>query len=422
MAWRICKLVMLAVVAVLAAGGGQAWARSPWRVARIAGSEGAGRVSEEPPALAVAPDGWAVLAWDGRHHKFVAVRPPGASRFGVARRFARGGAAPLAAAIDGRGQAVIAWVSADGDAVRAARVSVGGVGPAVRLSPLGANLEEGAPQVVLGPGGRAAVVWFMFQPAGAYVNLAPPGHGFGAPELMNVGSSVAHQGGRVSVFDGGLYTGFDSLGRLHVTWQETEGSLRGEVWSRAAVRGPARTLLPLATHDAETPPEALDIATLSSGAQLAIFGEEAGGVWLSRQAPGGIFGPLLAQSAIRGVSDAASAADGRVLLALGDDRLAVRKPGGRSFKPEASAQRGELRTLAIGVDGRYLAAWEATRGGRESGRLLVALGDDARLGRTTLITKENLDERISSAVTADGEALLAFETPHGVEVATRHGG
>ena len=409
---RIGGPIVLALVALIAAAAGNAWARSPWRLARIAGSAGAGLEGERPPVVAAAPDGWAILAWDGPHHTFVALRPPGAARFGAARRVGRGGAAPLGAAIDGHGRAVVAWLTTAEDAVRAVRVGPRGLGPVVRLSPLGANLSaEEAPQVTLGPGGRAAVVWFMFQPAGAYVNLAWPGHGFGAPQPIDELSSTIE----------GVFAGFDASGRLHITWQD-EGSLRGAVWSARGIRRAARTLLVRRGDLTERPPRALDVATLSSGAQLAILSGEPG-VWLSRGAPGGVFEPPFAPPAIERVRQAAVAADGWALLAGSAARhnaLSVCRPGGGCAGPQLGAWRGEeLRALAIGEQGEYVVAWEGVRGGHLSGRLRARVGNGRRLGGASLLSRENEDKQVSSAVTADGEILLAFETPHGVEIATR---
>ncbi|MHB1537828.1 MAG: NAD(P)-dependent oxidoreductase [Solirubrobacteraceae bacterium] len=304
---RFGGLVVVVVVVLLAASTGRALARSPWQVTRIPHSRGAASVGEHSPVVAAAADGWAVLTWDRRHHELVALKAPGASRFGVARAFARGGASELGAAVDGRGQAVVAWLSADEQAVKAVRVGVGGVGPVVRLSPLGANLQAvSAPLVAVGPGGRAAVLWLMYQPGGAYVNLAQPGHPLGAPQLVDASSGA----GGVE----GVYAGFDAAGRLHLSWQEAEGSLRGAVWSRDGDRRAARTLLALGANGAQPAPRALDVATLASGGQLAILSDRAGAL-LSRQSLGGVFGPLLEQPAPGTVDGAATAATGWALLA-----------------------------------------------------------------------------------------------------------
>jgi hypothetical protein len=404
---------VLVVLALIAADRSRAWARSPWRVMRIPGSECAGLEGEERPVLAAAADGWAVLAWDAPHHTFIALKPPGASRFGAVRRVGHGGAAPLSAAIDGHGQAVVAWQSAAEDAIRAVRLGPRGIGPVVRLSPLGANfVPEEAPQVSLTGGGRAAVEWFMFQPAGAYVNLASPGHAFGAPQPIDELSSTIER----------VYTGFDASGDLHITWQD-EGSLLGALWSARDGRQATQTLLALGGDLVKRPPLALDVGTLSSGAELAILSGEPG-VWLSRQAPGGVFGPLLAPPAIERLSDAAVAPDGWALLAGSADRrdvLSVCRPGGGCARPEPGTWHEELRTLAIGDDGEYVVAWEGTRGADLSGELRARVGHGTRLGRASLLSKENEDEQVSSAVTAHGEILLTFETPHGVEIATRPG-
>jgi hypothetical protein len=154
-----------------------------------------GSVEGEEPQLAVTPEGEAVSLWHAYYNEEsgmeVASRPAG-EKWSYVERLSNPGAFPqLQIETTRTGEAVAAWEAEGEGGWDEQRVQVATRKPGLRwrVRTFG-PLEEGfihAPQVVIEPGGRAAVVWLRSTPLGEeeyVVATHSPGGGWTKPQTL----------------------------------------------------------------------------------------------------------------------------------------------------------------------------------------------------------------------------------------------
>jgi hypothetical protein len=249
----------------------------------------------DEPALAVAADGSAAIAWRGSRSLQVATRRPGRGA-----RFSRPQSLPLGAqprvVVDARHRVYVAWTRLSGSGA----IGSTGTGVALAVAPLGQTLRPTTvspagerpsnPALAVTPGGNAIVVWAGTTGRTGIVQAAvrSPGGTMSAPVTL---SDVARfLPPTTALYGGALPTVIaNRQGEAIAIWQqqtipETGGGLATATWSSGAF-GPSSVVDAGASFD---PTMALDAR---GDTVLAYFrGANGFGSWQVRP-PGGAFAP-----------------------------------------------------------------------------------------------------------------------------------
>ena len=369
-----------------------AWASSRGVFATVAGSggmfgaprrlSGIGVGNDAAQVLAADPRGDALVLWQRPYHDnpsrgpagslFAAYRPAGRG-FGVARRLARN-ALSAGAALDGRGNALIAWDQLSGPDRRGTRATIdvverdadGRYGPVRPIASGTVDLSG----LAVDPAGQAVVVWESgaLPAGGIQAATREPGGQFGTPVVISPASLGGQAGG----------VGMDDTGRALIAWDGPyDGAAAGLPYGHVQVTAlSVGAAAPGVTQTLLTP----TLGRLDSAPKINVDGAgDAVVTWQNTTRDGrgekivaarATHGRLFAAPSVLGTSyfgggfDAAIGPDGRAAVAWDSLTAPVRAvyaasprgPFGRAARLAAASDSAEP-VVALGPHGRGLAIW-----------------------------------------------------------------